>query len=825
MKTIIKTISIFLITIFTMTGCYNDDLVWQELDKHEQMILELQSVCDRINSEIETLKQIAEALDERDYLVKVKKTDEQVVLTFAEAGKVTINLPQEDEDSSGNDDSTDIPMIGIRQDTDGNWYWTSDGEWITDQNGNKIPAQGEGGDEGQGGEDGVTPLVKIENGYWMVSYDQGQTWEVLGNAGGEAGKEGDSFFKDVIVTESLVTLVLADGTTVDIPKGNNEENLVDIIFSDMGVGMTPGATRQVSFTLTNADENTLVKAVAQNGWKVKVTMTSVSEGYLTVTAPDPMEEDEVIVFVYDGNGKTVMKTINFVTGVVSVTMETRSISGRASDFTIELETNLDVEIEIPSEAGSWMTCHTAPTKAMNNVTCTISVTDNFSESIRTATLLVKDRNSSWNTEINITQAIHDYLDFPDPNFSSYLIENFDANNDGEINRNEVGAIKEIRAENKDISSLEGISSLSFLEVLDVSGNTLSELDLSSDNLWRLKTLDCSDNDIIKLDISGCRFYLEDLDITGNPRMTFTQLDGQGTVEAKMGPISEITYIPDTYQSADYSQHETVVTLQEHSVGNGIPVVFMGDGYTDRDVETGFYDFRMRQAMEYMFSEEPYITFRDRFDVYYVTLISKSRIFDGTTALESNLNGLVVLNATKAKSYATRATLKTSFPCAIINSSEGRSMVFNKVANCSESNVKIGDKSDFRNILIHELNGHLIGKLGDEYVEYVNESYPFDTISSQNLSISNDPLLVPWANFLNIPEYSELVGIFEGGDLYSSGVWRSSENSVMRNSGLTTKFNAVCRHIIYKRIHELAGEEYSWEAFLEYDKKNLADSPR
>lgn len=48
---------------------------------------------------------------------------------------------------------------------------------------------------------------------------------------------------------------------------------------------------------------------------------------------------------------------------------------------------------------------------------------------------------------------------------------------------------------------------------------------------------------------------------------------------------------------------------------------------------------------------------------------------------------------------------------------------------------------------------------------------------------------------------------------------------MRHDYETTKFNAVCRHIIYKKIMELSGEEYSWEAFLEYDKKNLADSPR
>ena len=809
--------------------CYNDDLVWQELEKHEQRLSELETLCETINSDIDALQKIVKALDERDYLIKVKETDEDLTLTFARAGKIVINK----YNSEDNDSQITTPVISMKQDEDGTWYWTSGEDWLLDQNGNRIPAQGKDGDEGAEGEDGVTPLVKIENGYWMVSYDDGCTWEILT----DTPAENTCIFKEIKVTESDVTLILADGTPVVIPRMEEGKPLVDIMFSDMGVGMNPGATRQVDFTLANANENTLVKAVAQNGWRVKVTMTSVSEGYLTVTAPDPMEEDEIIVFVYDGNGRTIMKTINFVTGVISVSMETKSVSGRASEFSVDLETNLDIEIEVPSVAGSWITCQTTPTKAMNKMTCTFSVTDNFSGSIRTASVLIKDKNSSWSKEINIAQAIHDYLDFKDPAFQKHLVENFDTNNDGEINKNEAPSITSIKAENKGITSLEGISSLEALESLDVSGNALSKVDLSADVFWKLKDIDCSDNNITEMDLSGCRFFLENLNITGNPQMTLTLIDGQGAIEAQIGQLSEVNYIPDTYISTDYSKHEEVVTLQEHSIGNGIPVVFMGDGFTDRDIKTGYYDFRMRQAMEYMFSEEPYKTFRNMFDVKYVVLISNSRIFNGeATALgtkfdNDNLNDNSIRNSRNIIKYHisklafTESDNRYSF--VIINTYKKHGAKSSShAAYCSiRENNLINIKKSYKGNLIHELNGHHIGDVGDEYWNQdLHHSGTFEYY--QNLSITNDPSQVPWNAFFELPEYSELVGVFEGGgEYYATGIWRSSETSVMRETYLTTKFNAVCRHIIYKKIMELSGEEYSWEAFLEYDKKNLADSPR
>jgi hypothetical protein len=119
------------------------------------------------------------------------------------------------------------PVIGVAQDTDGVYYWTLNGEWLLDDNGNKLPVSGKDGQngtngsngqdgadgkdgqngedgkdgadgqDGKDGKDGVTPQLKIEEGYWFISYDNGATWTQLGKATGEDGKDGengDSFF-------------------------------------------------------------------------------------------------------------------------------------------------------------------------------------------------------------------------------------------------------------------------------------------------------------------------------------------------------------------------------------------------------------------------------------------------------------------------------------------------------------------------------------------------------------------------------------------------------------------------------------------------------
>lgn len=98
----------------------------------------------------------------------------------------------------------DTPIIGIKKDTSNNhYYWTvsinEKTEWIFDDNGQRVLAEGltgatgAPGIPGEDGEDGITPQLKIEDGYWFVSYDKNdppKSWIKLGQAKGDKGNTG-----------------------------------------------------------------------------------------------------------------------------------------------------------------------------------------------------------------------------------------------------------------------------------------------------------------------------------------------------------------------------------------------------------------------------------------------------------------------------------------------------------------------------------------------------------------------------------------------------------------------------------------------------------
>ena len=61
---------------------------------------------------------------------------------------------------------------------------------------------------------------------------------------------------------------------------------------------------------------------------------------------------------------------------------------------------------------------------------------------------------------------------------------------------------------------------------------------------------------------------------------------------------------------------------------------MGDGYSDRLIADGTYASVMQRATEAFFSEEPYKSFRDCFNVYYVDVVSKNERYTAETALDT-----------------------------------------------------------------------------------------------------------------------------------------------------------------------------------------------
>lgn len=141
------------------------------------------------------MQSVVATLQTNDYVKSVTPITNNGVtvgytITFANSGDVKIY---------NGENGKDAPVIGVKQDTDGIWYWTLAGEWLTDDKNNKLPVSG------------VTPQLMIEDDYWYISYD-GKNWEKLDKS------RGDSMFESVVENDDAVVLTLADGSVITLPK-------------------------------------------------------------------------------------------------------------------------------------------------------------------------------------------------------------------------------------------------------------------------------------------------------------------------------------------------------------------------------------------------------------------------------------------------------------------------------------------------------------------------------------------------------------------------------------------------------------------------------
>lgn len=233
-------LSVVLATTLALTSCQFDDSdIWDKFGEmeesirdHEQRISALEELCKQMNTNIEALQTLVDALEKRDYVTNVApiREDGKVVgytISFANSDTITIYNGKDGADGQDGADGKDgyTPQIGVMKDTDNIYYWTIDGEWLLDGKGNKIQANGVNGTDGTNGSNGTngtngaTPQLKIENDYWYVSYDNGATWEQLGKATGDDGQNGingDSIFKEVTIGEGFVIFTLNDGENSQI---------------------------------------------------------------------------------------------------------------------------------------------------------------------------------------------------------------------------------------------------------------------------------------------------------------------------------------------------------------------------------------------------------------------------------------------------------------------------------------------------------------------------------------------------------------------------------------------------------------------------------
>lgn len=275
--------AIALLSAVTLSSCsqYDDTLLQNRVGTLEADVKNLKELCSQMNTNISAMQSIVNAIQNNDYVTGVAPVMKNGVeigytILFSKSNSITIYHGTDGRDGTDGKDGKDgrdgidgtngyTPVIGVQKDSDGVYYWTLDGKWLTDISGNKIKAVGKDGKDGKDGlnggadgkdgengadgkdgkdgvdgKDGITPKLKIEDDWWYISYDEGQSWTKLSKAKGEDGKDGqngtdgkdgkdgvdgkdginggDSFFKSVDTTnKDYIVFTLSDGSQLKLP--------------------------------------------------------------------------------------------------------------------------------------------------------------------------------------------------------------------------------------------------------------------------------------------------------------------------------------------------------------------------------------------------------------------------------------------------------------------------------------------------------------------------------------------------------------------------------------------------------------------------------
>lgn len=404
-----KSITCLILGILSLVSCteYDEIAMWNKNEDMGSRLSALEELCSQMNTNITSLRQIVEALQDNDYVTGVVPVVENgqtigYTITFTKSGPVTIYHGRDGQSGS-------TPVIGVKQDADGLYYWTLDGDWLLDEQNNKIVAQARDGksayelavengyqgtleewlaslngstgqdgksayelavengyrgtleewlaslkgNAGDKGDDGITPRLEIRaDGYWYVSYDEGQSWTQLGQATGEPGEDGDSMFSDIDVSNpDYLILTLADGTTeIKIPYFRDKFDLLFVSGDDRLRELTlycgAGASVEATYELTNPlNASVAIECISHSAFQATVDQAGSK---IVVTAPaDPAAiagRSEILVFASDDERtimrKLVIMPVNYITYTATGKLDITNAGepyfwGRDCEFIVE----------------------------------------------------------------------------------------------------------------------------------------------------------------------------------------------------------------------------------------------------------------------------------------------------------------------------------------------------------------------------------------------------------------------------------------------------------------------------------------------------------
>lgn len=300
------------------SGC--GKFVRDELIYMQQEIDAIYDQVEQMNKGVATLKTVVSEMADNGYIVSVDEYQDE------ERGGYTLKFKSVHLDENGaivSEDSYSVTLysgvdgepgkdaepfvLSARQDTtDGRWYWYDDQakDWMYQMDGKSRFLV-----------DGITPQLKVEDGYWQISWDEGLTWEATEwKAKGDDAK--DIFSKAEVFDDRVELTLAADSTVLTLLRylPVDVALTVDTLAVDGPVAIAPGDTVSIAYALTGTGaEHAMLVAGTDGRFKTAIRESSATEGFIDVICPAVFPEGGYIyVTVNDGNGRSIVKVVNFI---------------------------------------------------------------------------------------------------------------------------------------------------------------------------------------------------------------------------------------------------------------------------------------------------------------------------------------------------------------------------------------------------------------------------------------------------------------------------------------------------------------------------------
>ena len=320
-------------------GC--TEMVRPELDETHAKLEALQELVGVVNWDMHVLDLIIRELDDSHTILpeSFHQTEDGYEVSFRDGKKIVIPFGKD-----GVDGRMFVP-VGVQAD-DGLYYWTLDGEWMLDADGNKIRA---------GATDGFVPQFKVENGSWWISTDGGANFTELASCD---DMDGFGVFRDVQQTTSgKVILTLWDGETIELwsqyPFRMSFEGPVrDTLL------IAPGELLPVPYKVVlegDTDQPVVVTSGTDGVYLSSLEPVDDTTGVVKVQAPAEYADGYILLSASCG-GYSALKMITFRPREVSPAESFITVRlGSGSDATaIPYSANFEYTVTVDPAQGAWL---------------------------------------------------------------------------------------------------------------------------------------------------------------------------------------------------------------------------------------------------------------------------------------------------------------------------------------------------------------------------------------------------------------------------------------------------------------------------------------